>query len=244
MKKEIRFVLTFTAALAASAVFAQEQAPVDTNASSMTVAQFFKDGGDLMYVLAAMSVFFIANVMYLFATLRSGMTVPRAVVNDVMEKIRSGRFDEARKVCDYKPGPFTHVAMAAIDYAMTMPEADPVMLSAAIEGEGARQATRLQGRTQWLLDIASIAPMVGLLGTVIGMLGAFHAVSDTIASAKPVALAQGVSMALITTIAGLFIAIPAMAFYAWFRRTAARQVAYLECASSDVLRALMSQRVK
>ena len=142
MKKEIRFVLTFTAALAATAVFAQEQAPVDTDASSMTVAQFFKDGGDLMYVLAAMSVFFIANVMYLFATLRSGMTVPRAVVNDVMDKIRNGRFDEARKVCDYKPGPFTHVAMAAIDYAMTMPEADPVMLSAAIEGEGARQATR------------------------------------------------------------------------------------------------------
>ena len=92
--------------------------------------------------------------------------------------------------------------------------------------------------------VAAISPMVGLLGTVIGMLGAFHAVSDTIASAKPVALAQGVSLALITTIAGLFIAIPAMAFYAWFRRTASRQVAHLECACSDLLTAILTQRVK
>ena len=243
MKREIRFVSTIMIAFMATAGFAGEQA-AGSSGSGITLVQFFKDGGDLMYALAAISVFFIANVIYLFATLRSGMTIPRAVFNDVMDEIRSGHFEEARKVCDYKPSPFSHVAMAAIDYAMALPDADPVMLSAAIEGEGARQANRLQGRTQWLLDVASIAPMVGLLGTVIGMLGAFHAVSDTIASAKPVALAQGVSLALITTIAGLFIAIPAMTFYAWFRRTAARQVANLECASSDLLTAIITHRVK
>ena len=241
LRTAIAMLVTF-AAVAASA---QDAAPVEAGAApGITLVQFFKDGGSLMYVLAALSVFFIANVIYLFATLRSGVTIPRAVFNDVMDKVKGGRFDEARKICDYKPGAFTHVAMAAIDYATTVPDADPVMLNVAIEGEGARQATRLQGRTQWLLDIAAIAPMVGLLGTVIGMLGAFHAVSDTIASAKPVVLAQGVSLALITTIAGLFIAIPAMAFYAWFRRMAARQVAHLECACSDLLTAILTQRVK
>ena len=242
MKREFRPVLTLLTILATTAVFAQEQGT--SLGSGTTLVQFFKDGGELMYVLAAISVFFIANVIYLFATLRSGVTIPRAVMNDVMDKIRGGQFEEARKVCDYKPSPFSHVAMAAINYAITAPEADPMMLDATITGEGSRQATKLQGRTQWLLDIASISPMVGLLGTVIGMLGAFHAVSDTIASAKPVALAQGVSLALITTIAGLMISIPAMAFYAWFRRSASRQVANLECASADLLRAIITQRVK
>ncbi|MGI5868573.1 MAG: MotA/TolQ/ExbB proton channel family protein [Kiritimatiellia bacterium] len=242
-KALLRATLTMLAIFATSAALAQAEAPVSV-AGGLTLSEFYKAGGPLMHVLAAISVFFIANVIYLFATLRSGVTIPRAVFNDVLDKVRGGRFDEARKICDYKPGAFTNVAMAAIDYATTVPEADPVMLNAAIEGEGARQATRLQGRTQWLLDIAAIAPMVGLLGTVIGMLHAFHAVSDTIASAKPVILAQGVSMALITTIAGLFIAIPAMAFYAWFRRMASRQVAHLECACSDLLTAILTQRVK
>jgi len=233
-------LLTF---MAAPAVFAQEAA-AQTSGASMTLGQFFKNGGDLMYVLAALSIFFIANVIYLFVTLRSGVTIPRAVFNDVMDKVRAGQFEDARKVCDYKPSPFSSVAVAAIDYAVMAPDADPMMLDATMTGEGSRQATKLQGRSQWLLDIASVAPMVGLLGTVIGMLGAFQGVSDTIASAKPVALAQGVSLALITTIAGLIIAIPAMVFYAWFRRSAARQVANLECASADLLRAIITQRVK
>ena len=243
IKAFLRPATTMLALFATSAAMAQSEPTADA-ASGITLVQFFKDGGSLMYVLAVISVFFIANVIYLFATLRSGVTIPRAVFNDVMDKIRGGRFDEARKICDYKPSPFTHVAMAGIDYAVAVPEADPVMLNAAIEGEGARQATRIQGRTQWLLDIAAISPMVGLLGTVIGMLGAFHAVSDTIASAKPVALAQGVSLALITTIAGLVIAIPAMAFYAWFRRQASKQVAALECLAADLVMVLLSRRTK
>lgn len=243
MKNDVRRMVTLLFFMAAPAVFAQEVA-AQTSGASMTLGQFFKNGGDLMYVLAAISIFFIANVIYLFATLRSGMTIPRAVFTDVMDKVRAGQLEEARKVCDYKPSPFSSVAIAAIDYAMMAPDADPMMLDATMTGEGSRQATKLQGRSQWLLDIASVSPMVGLLGTVIGMLGAFQGVSDTIASAKPVALAQGVSLALITTIAGLIIAIPAMAFYAWFRRSAARQVANLESASADLLRAIISQRTK
>ncbi len=244
MKREFRYLSTAMLMLAVSAAVAQDTGAATSTGSGTTLVQFFQDGGELMYLLAVISVFFIANVIYLFATLRSGVTIPRAVMNDVMDKIRSGQFEEARKVCDYKPSPFSHVAMAAINYAIMAPEADPMMLDATITGEGSRQATKLQGRTQWLLDIASISPMVGLLGTVIGMLGAFHAVSDTIASAKPVALAQGVSLALITTIAGLLISIPAMMFYAWFRRSASRQIANLECASADLLSAIISQRVK
>ncbi len=228
--------------LAASVVHASgEAASVGNN---LTVMQFFRGGGSLMYVLAAISVFFIANVIYLFVTLRSGVTIPRAVYNDVLDKIRAGQFEDARKVCDYKPSPFSQVATAAINYAIVSPDADPMMLDATMTGEGSRQASRLQGRTQWLLDIASVSPMVGLLGTVIGMLGAFHGVKDMIATVKADTLAQGVSLALITTIAGLTIAIPAMVFYAWFRRAAARQVANLECASADVLQAILSQRVK
>lgn len=246
MKRDIRWVLAVAVACVGAAAFAQDSAVVEAvrGGTDMTALEFYKQGGKLMHVLAALSVICIANVIYLFVTLRSGVTVPRAVFNDLMDKIRNGQYEEARKVCDYKPSPFSHIAMAALEYVKAVPDADPVMLNAAIEGEGARQATKLQGSTQWLLDIAAIAPMVGLLGTVLGMLGAFHAVGSTVASAKPVMLAEGVALAIITTIAGLIVAIPAMAFYAWFRRSAARQVANLECASSELLTAIISQRAK
>lgn len=247
MKIETRWFLTIVAICACTSVFAQDPTvaeAVKSGAGTMTFKEFYTQGGSLMHVLSALSILGVANILYLFATLRVGVTVPRAVFNDVLDKVRGGQFEEARKVCDYKPSPFSHIAMAALDYVKAVPDADPVMISTAMEGEGTRQVTKIQGGTQWLLDIASIAPMVGLLGTVVGMLGAFRAVGSTVASAKPVMLAEGVSLAIITTIAGLMIAIPAMAFYAWFRRSASKQTAHLENASSELLTAIVSQRTK
>ena len=228
----------------AGASFAQGAAePAAASGTGLTLMQFFEKGGSLMWVLLFVSVLALANVCWLFFTLRAGVTAPRAVVHDVMDKLRQGELDEARKVCDYRPCPFSHVAMAAIDAARNLPDGENATLSAVVEGEGARQANLLQSRSQWLLDIASIAPMAGLLGTVLGMLAAFRGVGgDTLASAKPVVLAQGVSLALVTTIAGLMVAIPCMCFYAWFRRQAAKQVATLECLAADVVMIILSRR--
>ncbi len=94
---------------------------------------------------------------------------------------------------------------------------------------GARIAERAYMAVDWLADIAAIAPMVGLLGTVLGMFQAFGGIAaDVSAGAKPVVLAQGVSQAIVTTIFGLVVAIPSMAMHALFRRRASRLIAALE----------------
>lgn len=236
------FLLSAGLAAAQEAAPAAEAAAVPALANP-TFAELFRAGGPLMWVLAALSVLALADVVWLFATLRAGVVAPRALVRDVMEKLRQGDLDEARKVCDYRPCPFSALAMAAVDAARGLPAGDAAALAAAVEGEGARQAVALQQRAQWLLDIANLAPMVGLLGTVLGFFGAFRGIgSDAIASAKPVLLAQGVALAIITTIAGLAVAIPCMGFYAWFRRKAARLTASLECLASDLALVLHSRR--
>ena len=229
----------------AGASFAQGAAaaqPAAASGSGLTLMQFFEKGGSLMWVLLFVSVLALANVCWLFFTLRSGVTAPRAVVHDVMDKLRQGDLDEARKVCDYRPCPFSHVAMAAIDASRTLPDDEPATLTSVVEGEGARQASRLQSRSQWLLDLASIAPMIGLLGTVLGMLATFQSVNVEAAQNNGYVLADGVSLALITTVAGLLIAIPCMCFYAWFRRQASKQVAALECLAADLVMVLLSRR--
>jgi biopolymer transport protein ExbB/TolQ len=98
-----------------------------------------------------------------------------------------------------------------------------------IAAEGARIATRTYAAVDWLADVAAIAPLVGLLGTVLGMFTAFGGIaSDVSAGAKPVVLAPGVSQAIVTTIFGLVVAIPALLAYAVFRRRAAKRIAELE----------------
>ena len=104
------------------------------------------------------------------------------------------------------------------------------------EAEGARIAERVYAAVDWLSDIAAIAPLVGLLGTVLGMFQAFGGIAtDVAAGAKPVVLAQGVSQAIVTTIFGLVIAIPSLLMHAIFRRRAARLVAALEEKADEVL---------
>jgi len=95
--------------------------------------------------------------------------------------------------------------------------------------EGGRIADRMTAAVDWLADIAAIAPLVGLLGTVLGMFQAFGGIaSDVSAGAKPIVLAQGVSQAIVTTIFGLVVAIPSLVAYAFFRRRAQRRIAEIE----------------
>lgn len=105
------------------------------------------------------------------------------------------------------------------------------------QAAGTRAADRMFASTEWLADIAAIAPLVGLLGTVLGMFSAFGGIaSDVTANAKPVVLAQGVSQAIVTTIFGLVVAIPSLAAYAFFRRRTAKRVAELEEMADEVLK--------
>ena len=102
---------------------------------------------------------------------------------------------------------------------------------------GGRIADRMYASVEWLADSAAIAPLVGLLGTVLGMFSALGGIaSDVAANAKPVVLAQGVSQAIVTTIFGLAVAIPSLVAYAFFRRRTARRIAELEEMADEVLR--------
>lgn len=101
--------------------------------------------------------------------------------------------------------------------------------------EGSRIAERVFASVDWLADIAAIAPLVGLLGTVLGMFQAFGGIAtDVAAGAKPVVLAQGVSQAIVTTIFGLVVAIPSLVLHAMFRRRAMKLIAKLEEKADEV----------
>jgi len=210
-----------------------------TNVYGMTLKQAWEYGGWVMWVLAAISVFALALVLYFMTALRGGAIVPRELISDILARIRSNDMSEVRRLSERHPCPFSAIVLSSLDCLRNVPRCDVGMLRGAAEAEGARQSESIQGQTQLLLDVATIAPLLGLLGTVLGMLKAFSSVANDVASAKPVVLAAGVSQAIVTTIFGLIVAIPCMAFYAWFRRRAARQISNLEAATSEIITSII-----
>jgi biopolymer transport protein ExbB len=211
-------------------------------AGGMTFAELFEAGGKLMYPIAAMSVIGCALVVYFLIVLRRSQVVPAAWLSQVTALLSRNRVREARELCDRKPSRLSAVASAALDYALIAKPPQPEIIKEIIEGEGSRQSNMIFNQVQFLQDIAVITPMLGLLGTVVGMLQSFNAIALDIAKAKPIVLAQGVSLALITTAAGLVVAIPAMIAYAYFRNRASSLVGHLEAVSAELLTLLTKEK--
>jgi biopolymer transport protein ExbB len=189
-----------------------------------------------------MSVVGLALTLYFLLVLRGSQLMPERLIGEVQGLLKAGRLTEAREACSGRRCAVASIARSAIEYALGVESPDPGMVREIIEGEGGRQASYLRDQVQYLHDIAVIAPMIGLLGTVMGMLSAFNSVALDIARAKPMVLAAGVSQALITTAAGLIVGIPAMMAFAFFRGRASRLISALEAVSAEMLTALVRER--
>ena len=199
------------------------------NEVGITLLEAWKCGGYLMWVLAGISVLALATVMYLLVAHRRGALAPRTLMSDVFSKLQVGDHGEARRLCERRPCAFASITLAALDAARGTPAGQRANVSTAIETAGAHVAERLQASVDWLADLAAIAPLVGLLGTVLGMFQAFSGIaSDLAANARPVVLAQGVAQAIVTTAFGLAVSIPCLIFHALLRRRTAKRIASLE----------------
>lgn len=193
-------------------------------------------------ILGSLSIVMLALVLYLIVVLRKGQIAPASLRKELKEKIQSGNFDEARRLCRFKSSPLSAVLLSALEHLGSVPDADSALLRDIVEAEGARQSESIQGQTQYLMDVAVVSPMLGLLGTVFGMMLAFNAVAGDIALVRPTELVGGVNKAMITTAFGLIVGIPSMMFFAYFRRRAAKMVAFLEVASADLFTLLLKGR--
>ena len=203
----------------------------------ITFLQAWTYGGPLMWVLAGLSVVALALMLYLLVAHRRGALAPTDMASDVLSRLAAKDYGEARRLCERKPCAFGAIALAALDVLREGKPA-PQHVSAAIETAGAHVAERLQGTVDYLCDLAAVAPLVGLLGTVLGMFQAFGGIAnDLAAAARPVVLAQGVSQAIVTTVFGLVVAIPCLAAYAFLRRRTARRIAELETLAVELERA-------
>ena len=115
---------------------------------------------------------------------------------------------------------------------------DRYVVQEAMESEGERAATALWQRISYLNNVGAIAPLLGLLGTVWGMIGAFGAIALDDASVKGVTMAYSVAKAMITTMAGLTLAIPALVAYYFLRWRVVQVISLVEAQASEMIELL------
>ena len=164
----------------------------------------------ILLVLFALSVAAAYLVFDQVMTLRRSEVLPDGVSETVRQALLTARVPEADAVCRRSPSVLSVVLLAGLselDFGWQEVEK-------AVEDALADQAARLMRRIEYLSVIGNIAPMVGLLGTVTGMIFAFQQVATTRGAAGAGDLAEGIYQALVTTVGGLVVAIPALAAYA------------------------------
>ncbi|MDB6153314.1 MAG: mota/tolq/exbb proton channel family [Chthoniobacteraceae bacterium] len=215
------------------------KSPGKTGAEAETVKLWtlIHSGGWPMVPLGALSVITVMLVLVYLVTLRRGAILTANYMNtaDVLLKKRdylgllaiSNRHSEA----------IARVVQRTLDFATKNPGATFEVLKEIAETEGQSQAASLQHRTVYLADIGTLAPMIGLLGTVFGIIESFGVLGSVTKgeTSRDVLLAGGVSTALVATAGGLVLGIVAMGFYSLFRNRVQSLISDLEIASAHVL---------
>lgn len=176
-----------------------------------TLISFFQAGGVFMYLILLILALGTAIVLDRWIFIRRARVNGPALWQDVQGHIDGGRLGDARDACERGRSPLHRVLHSGVD-AMAR-AADREDVENAIEESMMEIMPRLESRLHYLPTLANVATLLGLLGTIMGLIEAFTSVSVADPSQKAALLSKGISLAMTTTAFGLMTAIPLMLLY-------------------------------
>ncbi len=198
--------------------------------------EMLQKGGWAMIPLGGLSVITGMLVVGFTLTIRRGTVASRQYITTVEVLIRKKDYLGVLAVSNRHGEALARVVQRALDFATKNPGVPFESLKEVAVAEGSAQASSMLHRVAYLADIGVLAPMVGLFGTVMGIIRSFAAIGNGSSTlSRDVLLASGVSEALIATAAGLVLAVVSAACYALFRNRVQGLISELEGASSHVI---------
>ncbi|HEX3817629.1 MAG TPA: MotA/TolQ/ExbB proton channel family protein [Chthoniobacterales bacterium] len=197
--------------------------------------------GPVIILLFILSIISVAMIVTYFFTIRRGAVVTSGYMATADALLRKRDYLGLLAVSNRHGEAVARVVQKTLDFMTKNPNADFAQAREIAETEGTRVATSLNNRVTYLADIGTIGPLVGLFGTVIGIIRAFGALGSDLGPTRYILLSKGISEALINTCGGLGIGITAMIFFAFFRGRAQRLVSDLEGACTHILALLSLQ---
>ena len=210
-----RLMITLTLFFAfASVGIAEEPIPPAPRppAPKIDIRQMFEDGGAIGYIIVALSLVMLALVFEHIMTIRRQTLMPGGLQEDIQRLIGQGQIQVAEERCRASSSFLGYLLAAGLREI----ELGYSAVEKAMEDATAQQASRLMRKIEYLSMISTVAPMLGLMGTVWGMILAFMEFERK-ANPQVSELAPGIYKALVTTLFGLIVAIPAIAAFGFFR---------------------------
>ncbi len=206
--------LAARAADAAATDVVGRNAPTDEAIPTQDLWSIIRSGGPLMIPIGVCSFLLLTFVFERTLSLRRRRIIPKAFVTRFVEQLGNGELDrdKALELCEENGSPVSKVFAAAV----CKWDHPAVEVEQAIIDAGERVTNGLRRNLRVLNCLATVSPLLGLLGTVVGMIRAFNSIATSDALGRPELLAAGISEALLTTAAGLSVAIPALICYLFF----------------------------
>ncbi|HDP35339.1 MAG TPA: MotA/TolQ/ExbB proton channel family protein [Candidatus Hydrogenedentes bacterium] len=204
------------------------------SASDYFLVDIIFKGGILMWPIMMCSVVGLAITVERFFALRRADIDTREFMDIMRQVLRQNRIREAIEICDETEAPVSRIMKAGILKHNRSKED----IREAIEDAGRFEIPRLERYLSALATCANIAPLLGLLGTVSGMIKAFAQIQNLRGQVNPSDLAEGISNALVTTAAGLTVAIPMLVVYNYFVARVDGMVIEMELSSSELIELL------
>lgn len=187
----------------------------------------------LWLALAALSVAGTHLIVDSFLKIKEKRFMPDGLADGVRNALETNDLEKAKVFCAGEPGALSNILLAGF----ISQDEDAVSVAAELESE------KLMQRVNYLNTVGNLAPMLGLLGTVQGMIMAFATLGTEAGAAKNAMLATNISQALYTTAAGLIIAVPALGFFSFFRNRAAKIILNMEALTMELMKRVKSQKV-
>lgn len=191
---------------------------------------FFK-GGPVMYPILACSILSLAVVIERLIVLLRRNVDPDELLEDVKYAVEAGRIIEGVQIAKRSRSPISNLIVAALtNIGKSRSEIEEI-----VQAAGDQEVRRLEKNMAVLELIVTVAPMLGLLGTVIGIIKSFNVFGMTGGLADPAILGIGIAEALMTTAAGLIVAIPTQAMYTYLSGLIDRNIAVMNRKSLEIV---------
>jgi biopolymer transport protein ExbB len=206
------------------------------------VSKAFCQGGAVMYVIAVVGLLTLFLIIERLMTLQR-LTVDKSKINEnLFSMILRGDLKQAIGYCDSRPTPLTNTLKSGLVQVMNRRPDEEVQV--AMDAAVMRETPRLEGWVSFLAVFGNVGVLIGLMGTIIGLITSFGGVAEADAATKAARLSTGISEALNNTAFGLFVAIVAVVAYGFFQIRIGRAINDMQESSMTMMNLVCSNRDK
>lgn len=202
-----------------------------------SITSFFQSGGAFMYPIALVLAIGVAIAVERWFFLRKSLYANQRAYSDLMPMLSSRNYGEVQQYTNRSKSAIARIVLAAVETMQSSPRRDDI--ESAMQEGILETVPRLAKRTNYLSILANISTLLGLLGTIIGLIAAFTAVAHADPANKATLLSESISVAMNTTAFGLMVAIPLLLFHSLLQNKTVEIMDSIEMAGVKFLNAIV-----